>query len=110
VIINEKQDLQDYVAAIMGDDSECSEVVAVVDGLLAESPPPYGSDDWGDFLDDHTVWLAAHTKYRFKEMRLDGIEASRHGRGVRITSEARGVDVVCFSFEEVDIFLAGLVS
>ena len=75
-----KEELRAWACGIVGEEK----ADIVVEGLLYEGHPPFGTD-WSPYLEGLDVSLLAHAKRRIKEMGLTGIvDVKPHGIGIKL--------------------------
>ncbi len=71
--------------------------------VLESSPPAWGDTDaWEDHLARSDLWLLAHARWRLDQQAIAGVQVWLHGRGVRVHSPERSLDVFVSDIYEFD--------
>ena len=97
--MNNEHEVREFAVALL-DSTTLAEFLVNV--FLDSSPPTWGSDDWDAYLLRSDLWLLAHARWRLAQRGVTDIQVGLHGRGIRVRSEARGLDVFCVEIYEFD--------
>jgi hypothetical protein len=97
--VNNPEEVREWASSLLDGDL----AKYLTDAVLESSPPAWGdATGWEDHIARSDLWLLAHARWRLDQQAIAGVQVWLHGRGVRVHSSERSLDVFCVDIYEFD--------